>query len=75
MKRNSSLLRIRQGTAASIVVNKFRGVDFPGIFSKKLFREIEYLAIYKNIGYRPVDIIIIIKKSTYEFSAICIGLL
>ena len=47
-----------------------------GIFSKKLFREIEYLAIYKNIGYRPVDIIIIIiKKSTNEFSAICIGLL
>ena len=44
-----------------------------GIFSKKLFREIEYLAIYKNIGYRPVDIII--KKSTNEFSAICIGLL
>ena len=45
-------------------------------FCKKLFREIEYLAIYKNIGYRPVDIIIIIiKKSTNEFSAICIGLL
>ena len=33
-----------------------------------------YLAVYKNIGYRPVDIIII-KKSTNEFSAICIGLL
>ena len=50
-----------------------------GIFSKKLFREIEYLAIYKNISYRMVDIIIIIiiiiKKSTNEFSAICIGLL
>ena len=33
-----------------------------------------YLAVDKNIGCRPVDIIII-KKSTNEFSAICIGLL
>ena len=43
-------------------------------FCKKLFREIEYLAIYKYIGYRPIDMIII-KESTIEFSAICIGLL
>jgi hypothetical protein len=48
-----------------------------GIFSKKLFREIEYLAIYKLISYRTVDMIVtkIIKESTIEFSAICIGLL
>ena len=47
------------------------------IFSKKLFREIEYLAIYKLISYRTVDMIVtkIIKESTIEFSAICIGLL
>lgn len=48
-----------------------------GIFSKKLFREIEYLAIYKLISYRTVDMIVIkiIKESTIEFSAVCIGLL
>jgi hypothetical protein len=48
-----------------------------GIFSKELFREIEYLAIYKLISYRTVDMIVtkIIKESTIEFSAICIGLL
>jgi len=48
-----------------------------GIFSKKLFREIEYLAIYKLISYGTVDMIVtkIIKESTIEFSAICIGLL
>ena len=48
-----------------------------GIFSKKLFREIEYLAIYKLISYITVDMIVtkIIKESTIEFSSICIGLL
>ena len=45
-----------------------------GIFSKKLFREIKYLEIHKNIGYKPINIIII-KESENEFSAICIGLL